>query len=52
MAFFKMFALNDTLMLTGMVPKTSVALAVARATQMGSVQPIAGTTQRRTSAVI
>ena len=51
-AFLRMLALKKTSIFCGRVPNISVAFAVASATQMGSVQPIAGTTQCRTSAVI
>ena len=44
MAFFKMLAESNTSILSGIVPRASFALAVARATAIGSVQPMAGTT--------
>ena len=43
-AFFNILALKYTVIFSGIVPKISVALAVHRATEMGSVHPIAGMT--------
>ena len=47
-----MFALNDTVICFGTLPNTSLALATASATAIGSVHPIAGTTSRFTNAMI
>ena len=49
-AFLRMLALRRAQIRVGSVPSRSVARAVANATQMGSVQPMAGTTCRRTKA--
>ena len=43
-AFLKMFALSLTSMCSGCEPSISAAFATQRATAIGSVQPIAGTT--------
>ena len=43
-AFFRILALSLTSTRSGLCPSSSVALAVASATQTGSVQPMAGTT--------
>ena len=43
-AFLSTLALSNTSILVGVEPNTSVALAVASATAIGSVHPIAGTT--------
>ena len=43
-AFFRMLALSCTLMFLGRLPNSSVALATHKATAMGSVHPMAGTT--------
>ena len=52
MAFFRMLALKKACMSVGRLPSISVALAVQRATAIGSVQPIAGTTSLCISAII
>ena len=52
MAFFSMLALSMTLMLSGRVPRVSVAFATQRATAIGSVHPMAGTTSRLTRFII
>ena len=44
MAFFNILAESKTSILSGIVPRASLALATARATAIGSVQPMAGTT--------
>src|SRR3712207_2392071 len=44
MAFFSMLALSHTVIFSGLWQRFSVALAVQRATAIGSVQPTAGTT--------
>lgn len=46
MAFFRMLALSRASILSGLQPNFSVAYAVHNATDMGSVQPIAGTTSQ------
>ena len=51
-AFLSMLALSDTEICLGTPPNTSLALATASATAIGSVQPIAGTTSRFTNAII
>ena len=43
-AFFRMLALRKTVIFSGRRPNISVALAVHKATAIGSVQPTAGTT--------
>ena len=44
MAFLRMLALSRAVIFAGREPRASVALAVASATAIGSVQPMAGTT--------
>ena len=51
-AFFRILALNKTSIFSGFAPKVSVAFATHKATAMGSVQPMAGTTSRCTKAII
>jgi hypothetical protein len=52
MAFFSMLALRSTEIFLGLSPSVSVAFATQRATAIGSVQPIAGTTSFFMSAII
>ena len=51
-AFLRIFALSRASIFSGVQPSNSVARLTASATHPGSVQPTAGTTCRRTSAVI
>ena len=46
MAFFNIFALRCRMILSGVFPSTSAHFAAQRATAIGSVHPIAGTTSR------
>jgi hypothetical protein len=52
MAFLRILALSKALILSGLLPSVSVAFATQRATAMGSVHPIAGTTSRFIRAMI
>ena len=52
MAFFNILALSFTKILSGLLPSISVAFATHKATAIGSVQPIAGTTSRFIKATI
>ena len=52
MAFFRILALKNTFMFSGWQPKVSVAFATHKATAIGSVQPIAGTTSLFIRAII
>ena len=52
MAFFRMLALSNRLIVSGLRPSVSAALAVQRATAIGSVQPMAGTTSLCMSFII
>lgn len=52
MAFLRILAERRATMRSGSVPRISVAFATQRATAMGSVQPMAGTTSRLIRATI
>ena len=51
-AFFRIFALKKTSIVSGAWPKISAALADAKATAIGSVHPIAGITSRWINLII
>ena len=51
-AFLIILPLRPRLISSGCIPKSSVALATASDTAMGSVQPSAGTTSRRIKEII
>ena len=52
MAFFRILALSRATIFSGLQPNCSLAFAVHRATAIGSVHPIAGTTSLCTKAII